>query len=49
MKVMVIAAGILVCMSTRAHAQDSLTIKELAEIVVTATRSERALAELPVP
>jgi outer membrane receptor for ferrienterochelin and colicins len=49
MKVMAIAAGILVCMSTRAHAQDSLTIKELAEIVVTATRSERALAELPVP
>ncbi len=30
-------------------AQDSLTLKQLDEVVVTATRSERALSELPVP
>ncbi len=30
-------------------AQDSLTQKQLDEVVVTATRSERALSELPVP
>ncbi len=44
-----IAAAIILAMSINAQAQDSLTIKQLAEIVVTATRSERALAELPVP
>jgi outer membrane receptor for ferrienterochelin and colicins len=36
-------------MGINTQAQDSLTIRQLAEIVVTATRSERALAELPVP
>ncbi|MBX2956213.1 MAG: TonB-dependent receptor [Cyclobacteriaceae bacterium] len=32
-----------------ANAQDSLASKQLDEVVVTATRSERVLAELPVP
>lgn len=31
------------------HAQDSLKTRDLDEVVVTATRSERALSELPVP
>jgi outer membrane receptor for ferrienterochelin and colicins len=44
-----IATGIMLMAGIHAQAQDSLAIKQLAEIVVTATRSERALAELPVP
>ena len=35
--------------STSLHAQDSLATKQLQEVVVTATRSERELDALPVP
>nr|HPH46459.1 TonB-dependent receptor plug domain-containing protein [Chryseolinea sp.] len=48
--------GALLCMSflfgiipKKIAAQDSLAQKQLDEVVVTATRSERALSELPVP
>lgn len=41
----------ILCMifSEKITAQDSLASKQLDEVVVTATRSERALSELPVP
>jgi outer membrane receptor for ferrienterochelin and colicins len=35
--------------STSLHAQDSLATKQLQEVVITATRSERELDALPVP
>lgn len=41
----------LVCVTCSGHviAQDSLKTQSLNEVVVTATRSERAIADLPVP
>ncbi len=42
-----LAVGAMV--ANRAEGQDSLSINRLNEVVVTATRSERAISELPVP